>query len=52
MPSEPSISAASAGEGWDLYDVKRERDTARWKILLSAGNKILAANPEWTVPIR
>jgi DNA-binding transcriptional MerR regulator len=37
-------------EGWDQYDVHRERGTSRWRILLSADKKIAAASLDWDRP--
>jgi DNA-binding transcriptional MerR regulator len=37
-------------EGWDQYDVHRERGTSRWQILLSADGKIAWASLDWDRP--
>jgi hypothetical protein len=37
-------------EGCDQYDVHRERGTSRWRILLSADDKIASASLDWDRP--
>jgi hypothetical protein len=36
--------------GWDQYDVYCERGTSRWRILLSADDKIASAILDWDRP--
>jgi DNA-binding transcriptional MerR regulator len=36
--------------GWDQYDVHCERGTSRWRILLSADEKIASASLDWDRP--
>ena len=46
-----SIEFCGVGsEGWDQYDVHRERGTSRWQILLSTDGKIAAASLDWDRP--
>jgi hypothetical protein len=37
-------------DGWDVYDVHRERGASQWRILLSADGKIVSANLDWDRP--
>ena len=37
-------------DGWDQYDVHRERGTSRWQILLSADGKLASASLDWDRP--
>jgi len=37
-------------EGWDQYDVHCERGTSRWRIALSANDKIASASLDWERP--
>ena len=37
-------------DGWDVYDVHRERGASQWRILLSADGKIASANLDWDRP--
>ena len=38
-------------QGWDVYDVHRERGTARWRIALGSDGKILGALAVLTSPV-
>jgi DNA-binding transcriptional MerR regulator len=37
-------------DGWDVYDVYRERGASQWRILLSADGQIASANLDWDRP--
>jgi DNA-binding transcriptional MerR regulator len=37
-------------DGWDQYDVHRERGSSRWGITLSAQHQVLAARLDWDRP--
>lgn len=39
------------GQGWDVYDVHRERGSGRWRIALGSDGKILGALGTLTSPV-